>query len=99
MLTEMAGFDWDDGNRIKCSKHGVSLHEIEAVFVDGGQVAPDLRHSGAEARYIAIGHSTIGRWIFVAFTIRMSTGGRLIRPISARYMHAKEVANYVTTHS
>ena len=29
---QVAGFDWDDGNREKCRKHGVSLAEIEALF-------------------------------------------------------------------
>ena len=25
----VSGFDWDDGNRAKCEKHGVSITEIE----------------------------------------------------------------------
>ena len=29
-----ANFDWDDGNREKCQKHGVSVTEIEA-FLSG----------------------------------------------------------------
>jgi uncharacterized protein len=32
--------------------------------------------------------------MFVAFTIRMRGTERLIRPISARYMHAKEIRAY-----
>jgi uncharacterized DUF497 family protein len=28
----LAGFDWDDGNRKKCQKHGVTLDEIEAAL-------------------------------------------------------------------
>jgi hypothetical protein len=31
---EFDGFDWDDGNLEKCSKHGVSLDEIEDLFSD-----------------------------------------------------------------
>ena len=27
-----SGFDWDDGNREKCQKHGVRQAEIEALF-------------------------------------------------------------------
>jgi len=29
----IAGFDWDDGNWLKCSKHGVSHEEIEYVLL------------------------------------------------------------------
>ena len=29
---EFDGFDWDDGNRDKCQKHGVSIGEIERLF-------------------------------------------------------------------
>jgi hypothetical protein len=32
--------------------------------------------------------------VFLVFTVRLKGGRRLIRPISARYMHAKEVASY-----
>jgi hypothetical protein len=28
MAAAFVGFDWDDGNRAKCQKHGVSLGEI-----------------------------------------------------------------------
>jgi hypothetical protein len=35
-----------------------------------------------------------GRSMFVAFTIRANEGRHLIRPISARYMHAKEARAY-----
>jgi uncharacterized DUF497 family protein len=27
------GFDWDSGNRAKCQKHGVSIAEIESLFL------------------------------------------------------------------
>lgn len=29
---EFDGFDWDEGNREKCRKHGVSLPEIEQAL-------------------------------------------------------------------
>jgi len=85
------GFDWDSGNWPKCGKHGVSRKEIERLFFEGqASIAPDLKHSSSmESRHIAVGHVD-GRAMFVAFVFR----GRLIRPISARYMHAKEVRNY-----
>jgi uncharacterized DUF497 family protein len=43
---------------------------------------------------IAIGRTSAGRPVFVAFTIRTKNRGRLIRPVTARYMHAKEIAGY-----
>jgi uncharacterized DUF497 family protein len=89
-----AGFDWDDGNREKCRKHGVSIAEIEAFFAGAPRIAPDIRHSRLEDRYIAVGRNSRGRAMFVAFTIRNAGGRQLIRPVSARYMHSKEVAGY-----
>ena len=32
--------------------------------------------------------------MFVAFTIRERGGRRLVRPVSARYMHRKEIEGY-----
>lgn len=93
------GFDWDLGNREKCVQHDVSIAEIEAVFRDGPEIAPDLKHSDAEMRYIAIGRGNQDRPIFIAFTFRKIEGALLIRPVSARYMHAKEAARYDANHS
>ncbi|MDI4665390.1 BrnT family toxin [Xanthobacter autotrophicus] len=94
MKGKIAGFDWDEGNRDKCRKHGVSLAEIEALFHAAPAVYPDPAHSGTEERFLAIGPGKAGRMIFVAFTLRGKEGGTFIRPISARYMHAKEVRHY-----
>jgi uncharacterized DUF497 family protein len=94
MSVVLAGFDWDDANRLKCQRHGVALVDIEAVFADVPRVVPDIHHSTAEDRFIAIGRATNNRPIFVAFTFRTVGGRRLIRPISARYMHAKEQQRY-----
>jgi uncharacterized DUF497 family protein len=88
------GFDWDAANRVKCQKHGVSLGEIEDLFLSGPGLWPDLKNSALESRMRAIGKATRGRWIFAVFTLRPRDGLVLIRPISARYMHAKEVAHY-----
>ncbi len=93
-MRKVAGFDWDDGNREKCRKHGVSPAEIEAVFRGGPHVAPDIAHSVAETRFLAIGRGGGARFVFVAFTLRNIGGETLIRPISARYMHQKEVEHY-----
>jgi uncharacterized DUF497 family protein len=90
----VSGFDWDDGNRAKCQKHGVSITQIEALFANDPRIAPDPKHSAAEDRLIAVGRTTSGRPVFVAFTIRTKNKRRLIRPVSARYMHAREIAAY-----
>jgi uncharacterized protein len=94
MLPVAAGFDWDEGNRAKCARHGVPLAEIEALLRGNPSVAPDIRHSHLEDRLIAVGRNGAGRPMFVAFTIRTREGRQLIRPITARYMHAKEVKAY-----
>ena len=95
MIEGISGFDWDEGNREKCQKHGVSVREIERLFMAGPlAVRPDPAHSQAEERSQAIGRTAAGRSVFLAFTIRECDGARLIRPISARYMHTKEIENY-----
>ena len=95
MRNVVAGFDWDHGNREKCQKHGVSVAEIEFLFRSEVGVAPDPAHSDEEEeRFIGIGRTGEGKAIFVAFTFRLRGGERLIRPISARYMHKKEIQAY-----
>jgi uncharacterized protein len=91
---KISGFEWDDGNRMKCQKHGVSVAEVEALFARWPRVAPDLKHSSGEDRFIAVGRTSTGRPIFVAFTMRTKGERRFLRPVTARYMHAKEVAAY-----
>jgi uncharacterized DUF497 family protein len=95
---KVAGFEWDAGNREKCQKHGVSLVEIEALFSRPIMMLPDQAHSMNEARLKAIGCTETGRHIFVVFTLREHHGRKTIRPISARYMHQKEVDSYETAN-
>lgn len=83
-------FDWDAGNRTKVQKHGLAPDEIEHAMRTDPRVAPDPVHSLTEQRFIAIGRTPAGRPVFIAFCFR----GALIRPISARYMHAREVARH-----
>ena len=94
MDIRISGFDWDAGNREKCQKHGLSIAQIEALFVHSPRIAPDPKHSGEEDRLIAVGRTRAGRPVFVAFTIRVKNNCRFIRPVTARFMHAKEVAAY-----
>lgn len=91
---KLHGFDWDDGNIAKCQKHGLSIEEIENLFEGSFDVFPDVTHSNAETRLRAIGRISSGRWVFCAFTVRQIAGLNFVRPISARYMHAREVQYY-----
>lgn len=87
-------FQWDDGKRAKCLKHGVSGAEIEEMFLNGPFVTPDYRHSSSERRFHAFGLQNGQRYLFVTFTFRPREDVELIRPICARYMHSKEIGHY-----
>jgi hypothetical protein len=93
MHDSIAGFDWDEGNWPKCGKHGVSRTEIELLFSGQCAVYPDPAHSHTEDRMLAIG-KVGNRYVLVAFTLRKRNDRTLIRPVSARYMHNKEVEHY-----
>ncbi len=94
VLSDIGGFDWDRGNRTKCQKHGVSLASVEHVFHGPVAIFPDPAHSEMEARFKAIGQTLDGRGVLVVFTLRQRAGATVIRPISARHMHAKELRYY-----
>jgi uncharacterized DUF497 family protein len=87
-------FDWDESNRAKCLKHGVSTAEIEFVLTHPFALRDDLDHSDLEERQQAVGRTRTGRHVFVVFTIRKRDAHLFIRPISARYMHLREVKRY-----
>ena len=93
-LINIVGFDWDDGNtRKNQDKHGVNQSEAEQVFFNEPLLLLlDEKHSDKEARYHAYGKTDDGRKIHIAFTLRKN--GILIRVISARDMHRKEVMTY-----
>lgn len=94
MTVQANGFDWDKGNRGKCEKHGLSVATIEDLFAQPLAVLPDETHSQREKRFRAIGNTDKGRSVFMVFTLRKKGDDVLIRPISARYMHKKEVDAY-----
>lgn len=89
------GFDWDQGNIEKCRRHGLTLAEIESVFDGAVIILPDLDHSELENRLRGIGVTVTGRSAFVVFTMR---NGKL-RPLSARFMHRREVDRYEKDNS
>lgn len=92
LFKKIDGFDWDDGNWPKCGKHGVSKTEIEEVILNGPAVMPDPCRT--EIRMRAIGKTQAGRHVFLVYQIREVLGLRLLRPISARFMHKKEIESY-----
>jgi uncharacterized DUF497 family protein len=94
MAISFAGFDWDRGNRTKCQTHGVTLDEIESLFARPITVLPDPEHSLSEERFKAIGNTSRGRHVFLVFTLRRRGGAVFVRPVSARYMHRKEIEHY-----
>lgn len=85
---QFKGFDWDEGNSSKCLKHGVSIGEIEEALRVIDFVVDDP--FDGERRFRTVGRTREGRYLFAVFTVR----GEKLRPISVRYMHAKEVAQY-----
>lgn len=100
MDTSFEGFDWDEANTGKCQSHGVTIREIENGLVSKSlAIMPDIKHSKDEGRYIAICQTVQGCNIFMVFTFRMIAGQKLLRPITARYMHRKEVKRYEQTNT
>lgn len=89
---KVQGFDWDEGNWPKCSKHGLTKQEIEEVLLGAPAVMPDP--SPEELRMRAIGKTAAGRYVFLVFMLRKHGSSTLLRPISARYMHSKEIKHY-----
>jgi len=100
MDASFEGFDWDTANTDKCRSHGVSIREIESALASNTLVImPDTKHSKDEDRYFAVCRTVQDRDLFVVFTFRMIAGRKLLRPITARYMHRNEVTRYEQTHT
>ena len=87
-LSQLTGFDWDDGNTNKnWTKHRVDYKECEEIFNDNFLfILPDNVHSQKENRYHALGKTNHNRFLFISFTVRNNK----IRIISARDMNKKE---------
>jgi len=94
MFLQFHGFDWDRGNRAKCQKHGLSIALIEGLFARPLAIVPSAADSKEESRLCAVGQTGNGRRVFLVFTLRRKGDKQLIRPISARYMHKKEIESY-----
>ncbi|CAN5310962.1 BrnT family toxin [soil metagenome] len=96
-LSQIAGFDWDDGNsRNSADKHGVSQAEAESVFVNEPLiVVEDSGHSPKVPRFDALGKTAENRLLHITFTLRQDR--TMIRVISARDMNRKERKIYEQT--
>jgi uncharacterized DUF497 family protein len=94
-IAECIGFEWDDGNAVKnWERYQVTPEEAEDVFFnDPLIVQADLKLSTRERRYRALGQTTRGRLLFLAFIVRK----KLIRVVSVRDMNRKESESYERT--
>jgi uncharacterized DUF497 family protein len=51
MELKVSAFDWDDGNRDKCQKHGLSMSDVEHVLVSARNlIVRDIQNSRTEDR-------------------------------------------------
>jgi uncharacterized DUF497 family protein len=85
-------FEWEPDKATKnLRKHNVSFQEAATVFGDEtGATVYDPDHSGAEDRFLTIGHSNRGRLLIVSHTDRNNR----IRIISARTLKPSEQRQY-----
>ncbi|MEK6791912.1 MAG: BrnT family toxin [Deltaproteobacteria bacterium] len=92
LLHKCTGFEWDWHNAEKNrQKHRVMPSECEQIFFNRPLVvADDVKHSGKEDRFYALGHTDNGRMLFVVFAVRRDR----IRVISTRDMNRKERKAY-----
>jgi uncharacterized protein len=86
-------FEWD-ATKAKANwrKHGVNFDEASTVFeAELASIFPDPGHSRSEFRELVVGHSVLGRLLFVSFVERPN--GR-VRIISARKATRREQKDY-----
>ncbi len=91
-LPEPLSFEWDQWNENKIlSKHGITSRQCEEVFKsESSFIEKDVFHSSIEERYVLIGKTNSQVNMYTVFTVR----NNLVRIISARYMHQKEIEMY-----
>jgi uncharacterized DUF497 family protein len=97
MIPKPIRFDWDTSNLNHTAKHDVSREDIEFVLGNDPMILPDAFPAAIEQRWRGIGQNEKGRFLFIVFTLREVGDVLHIRPISARYMHRKEIERYEQT--
>ncbi|HQF40157.1 MAG TPA: BrnT family toxin [Opitutaceae bacterium] len=90
---KLTGFEWDTGNSVHASAHGVLQVEAESVFFLAPLVYDDTRPGQNEPRFAVLGKSSNDRVLRIIFTVR----GTKIRPISVRCASRKEREQYGQT--
>jgi len=97
-LDECAGFDWDEANaRKNWGRHRVTPEGTEGVFFNAPLVVAAMSAIPSGRRgFYALGQTSRGRYIFVAFTVsvRAKIRRKLIRVISVRDMNRREQEAY-----
>lgn len=84
-------FEWDEGNKEKPKKHGLTLEETEEAFFDRNKVIfGDWRHSAAEQRITLLGRTKRGRLLNITYALRKNK----VRVVTARPINKKEVKLY-----
>lgn len=88
---EVVEFEWDNGNKEKPKKHGLTLEETEEAFFDENKVVfTDWKHSRAEQRITLLGKTKKGSLLNIVYTVR----AKKIRIITARPTNRKEIVLY-----
>ena len=91
-VPEPASFDWDDGNRNKNLKHGISDDEIESIlrvqaYFFAGKIIEPINF---EWRGLILGQTESVQMAALIFTRR----GEKLRPICCRSMRNNERRKY-----
>lgn len=81
-------FEWDEGNRDKNKKHGISWHQIETIFDSPVYIAGRILGS-EEARWLILGEEQKRGWSLI-----VTKRGKSLRVISCRRQRKKEVKFY-----
>ena len=87
-FADLKGFEWDAANSDKnWLSHQVRQAEAEQALLNRPLVmAPDVRHSPHERRFVTLGRTDRGRPLAIVFTVRDNR----VRVISARPMSRAE---------
>jgi len=81
----VSGFDWDEENIAHIARHGVTVREVEEVFL-GNPVIELAYIVDGEERFRAQGITNWGRYLTVAYADR----NEKVRPITAWDMTRKD---------
>jgi uncharacterized protein len=69
LVADELGFDWDDANTEHIARHEVTPEEAEQVILNG-PVEIDYQFIDGEERFVAVGMTSIGRFLTIIWTDR-----------------------------